>query len=166
MVTDPKIVDRPEQHTVGIRAWVALPEFSSVIDKLFPEVFAWLEKQGIAPAGAPFIRYHVINMETQMEVEIGVPVAKAVPGNGRVSADVLPAGRYATLLYTGHYSGLMEANGVLIDWAKEKGIKWDRWDDARGDAFRSRYESYITDPGKEPNPDKWETEVAIKLADH
>src|SRR3989442_5201799 len=30
---------------------------------------------------------------------------------------------------------------------------------------RARYESYLTDPAEEPNPAKWGTEVAIRLAD-
>jgi effector-binding domain-containing protein len=165
MVTEPKIVDRSEQASVGIRTQVSLEEFASVIDKTFPEVFAWLEKQNVAPAGAPFIRYHIINMTDKLDVEMGVPVAATMSGDGRVSAGVLPAGRYATLVYTGPYDGLMEANRVLIDWAKEKGIAWDRWDDENGDAFRSRVEFYNTDPREEPDPQKWETEVAIKLAD-
>ena len=48
--------------------------------------------------------------------------------------------------------------------AKENDIAWDRWDDENGDAFRSRLEIYHTDPDQEPDPAKWETEVAIKLA--
>jgi effector-binding domain-containing protein len=142
-----------------------LEEFPKAIDEGFGAGLAWLEKQGLKPAGAPFIRYHVIDMSTKLDVEMGWPVATAVSGNGRVAAGVIPAGRYATLLYTGPYDGLMEANRVLIEWAKEKGIVWDRWDDPQGDAFRSRIEHYFTDPAAEPDPQKWETEVAIKLAD-
>ena len=57
-----------------------------------------------------------------------------------------------------------EGNKVLVDWAKDNGIEWDRWDDANGDAFRSRYESFLTPPDTEPDYTKWDTEVAIKLA--
>jgi DNA gyrase inhibitor GyrI len=78
-----------------------------------------------------------------------------------VKAGVLPAGRYASVVYIGN--GLT-GNKTLIEWAKASGILWDRWDDAKGDAFRSRYESYLTDPKLEPRKTKWEVEVAIKLA--
>ena len=88
-----------------------------------------------------------------------------MPNEGNITAQVLPAGQYATLLYTGDYDGLMDANRVLIEWAQENGIAWDRWDDENGDAFRSRIEIYHTDPGDEPDPAKWETEVAIRLAE-
>jgi len=104
-------------------------------------------------------------MPGKMDIEMGWPLATSLSGSGRISAGVLPAGRYATVLYTGDYSGLMEANRVLVDWAKEQGVAWDRWDVENGDAFRSRYETYIRDPGNEPDAAKWETEVAMKLAD-
>ena len=166
MVTEPKIEDRQAQLCVGIRTQVAMQDMGSgVIPQLHGEVMQWLKQQGLGPSGAPILRYHVINMVDKLDIEMAWPVAKPVLGNGRIQAGVLPAGRYASVLYTGHYSGLMEANRVLIDWAKEKGIVWDRWDDPNGDAFRARYETYITDPGDEPDPAKWQTEVAIKLAD-
>ena len=165
MITDPQISQRDEQPTVGIRARVTMEEFGQgVIPQLSGEVFAWLKQQGLAPAGPEFIRYHVIDMAGQMEVEMGVPVAPGVGGDGRVAAGTLPAGRYASLRYTGDYDGLMEANRVLIDWAKDKGIAWDCRTDERGDHFAARFESYLVGPPDEPDPAKWETEVLIRLA--
>lgn len=165
MITDPTINHRDEQPTVGIRALVTMEEFGQgVVPQLFDEVFAWLERQGVAPAGPEFIRYHVINMAERLEVEMGVPVGPGVAGDGRVVAGALPAGRYASLRYTGHYDGLMEANRVLIDWARDNGIAWDCRSDERGDHFAARFETYFTSPESEPDPAKWETEVAIRLA--
>lgn len=166
MVTEPKIDQRAEQPYVGIRVQTPVAEFGNVIQPTHEEVIKWLKQQGLKPSGPSFIRYHVINMDDKLDIEMGWPVEKPLTGNGRVQSGTLPAGRYASLLYTGDYSGLMDANGVLINWAKDNNIAWDRWDDPNGDAFRSRYENYIKDPGDEPDPAKWETEVAIKLADN
>ena len=137
---------------------------AGLIPRLLGEVFAWLEKQGVAPAGAPFIRYHVIDMEAKLDIELGVPVASAVAGDGRISAGVLPAGRYAALIYTGVENGI-PANGALLDWGAEQGLVWDTFAAENGDGFGARIESYLTDPDDEPDPAKWETEVAIRLAD-
>jgi len=167
MITEPKLEDRAEQPFVGIRTQVTIQELGTgVIPQLHGEAYKWLEKQGQKPSGPPFLRYHVINMPGKLDIEMGWPVATLLSGDDRISTGVLPAGRYGTLIYTGDYAGLMEANRVLVDWAKEKGIAWDRWDDANGDAFRARYETYIRDPGNEPDPAKWETEVVIKLANN
>jgi effector-binding domain-containing protein len=138
---------------------------SKTVDRLFKEMNAWASQHGVMPMKAPFLRFHVIDMEGMMDIEVGFPVdpgavAPPLPENGRVRAGVLPAGRYASLVYTGSgYTG----NKTLIEWARANGLEWDRWDDPHGDAFRSRYESYLTDPKVEPKKTKWEVEVAIKL---
>lgn len=165
MVTDPKIDSRPAQNTIGIRVWAAPSEFPTLIPQTHDEVMSWLKSQGVAPSGPPIVRYHVINMDEKLEIEMAWPVANAMTGNGRIQPSVLPAGRYAWVLYTGDYSGLMDANRVLVEWAKANNVAWDRWDDPKGDAFACRYENYITDPGEEPDPTKWETEVLIKVAE-
>ncbi len=168
MITEPRVDDRAEQPSVGIRTPVTMPELPTIIPQLHSEVYGWLKQQGIPPSGAPFIRYHVINMPGKLDIELGVPVATPVSGKGRVSGGTLPAGRYASLTYIGPYEGdgLMKANGALLDWMKQQGLAQDRFDDPSGDGFVARYETYITDPGNEPDPSKWQTEVAIRLADH
>lgn len=162
--TEPKLVYRDKQPYMGIRTQVVMSQLPTVIPQLHDEIYQLLEKRGVSPSGAPFIRYHVINMAAKLDVELGWPVAAALSDEGNVCAASLPAGQYATLLYTGDYSGLMDANRVLIEWAEQNGIAWDRWEDEKGDAFGSRIEIYHTDPGDEPDPAKWETEVAIRLA--
>lgn len=136
-----------------------------MLDKAWPEVFARLEMLGVEPAGARFIRYDVIDMEGLMEIEVGVPVAAPIPGDGNVEAGTMPAGRYATLTHIGHYDHLMAANAALQDWAEERGLKWDMRETAEGERWGSRLELYETDPDDEPNPDNWRTEVTYRLAD-
>jgi hypothetical protein len=41
----------------------------------------------------------------------------------------------------------------------------DRVDDPAGDRFAGRYEAYLTDPRTERMKTKWQTELAIRLAD-
>jgi hypothetical protein len=43
---------------------------------------------------------------------------------------------------------------------------WDSWAAGNGEGFGARLESYLTDPQEEPDLAKWETEVAIRLADN
>lgn len=148
---------------MGIRTQVPAEQFKDVIPQFLDEIFAWLGKQGVEVAGAPFMRYHVINMPGIIDVEMGVPVASAMPGDGRISAGILPAGRYAALTYTG-VEHEIQGNKALLDWGAQQGLVWDNWTTDAGDAFGARYESYITDPDNEPDPSKWETEVAIRLS--
>lgn len=164
MIGEPKIDERAAQPYVGIRVQVPHQELPNVIPQLIGETAGWLGGKGIEPAGAPIIRYHVINMDTKLDIEIGFPVANAVAGDERVNAGVIPAGRYASLVYTGVQNGLA-GNRALIEWAKEQGLEWDRWDAETGDAFRSRIEFLFDGPDDDPDPSNWDNEVAIKLAD-
>lgn len=168
MITEPKVEMRAEQPYVAIRARVTMAEMGPTLPPLWGEVFGWLAQRGIAPAGAPFWNYRVIDMENQLEIDVAVPVAAAVAGDGRVVAGTLPAGRYVTMSYFGPYEGdgLMRATGDLLAWADAHGLIWDKWPvGSSGEGWKARVEHYITDPQTEPDSSKWETALAFKLAD-
>jgi effector-binding domain-containing protein len=165
MLTEPMIVERDEQPYLGLRTSVTMEGISGFLDASFPTVFAHMEATGIRPSGPPFVRYHVIDMDGVLDIEVGVPVASAATGTDRVVAGVLPAGRYGTLTYTGPYDGLVDANEALQQWAERQGLHWAMSETDAGDWFASRIEVYLTDPASEPDPQKWETEVAYLLAD-
>jgi effector-binding domain-containing protein len=165
MITEPKLENRNEQHYVAIRSQATMQQLATAIQQGIGEVSAWLGMQGVAPDGAPFIRYLVIDMEALLEIEVGFPVASALAGDARIRAGVLPAGRYASLVYTGIDNGI-QGNWELLKWGAAQGLEWDSWKTEKGDGFGARFESFLTDPNEEPDQATWETEVAIRLADH
>jgi|SRR5580692_896179 effector-binding domain-containing protein len=165
MVAEPQLAERSAQPYVAIQALVTMQDLGAVLPGLHPEVFGWLGERGIAPAGAPFWKYNVVDMDRQLEVEVGVPVAAPVPGDDRVRAGVLPAGRYATLWHTGHPAGLADATATLLEWAAGQGLAWDCTRTDEGDRWGARLEIYETDPAQEPDLSKWETQLAFRLAD-
>jgi len=158
----PKIDKRPKQAYMGIRTVTPFKGMSKTIGTLSDTMNTWAEEHKGKPSGPPFLRYHVIDMRGFMDIEFCVPVRKALRDDGEVKAGVLPAGRYASLIYSG---GGISGNRALIEWVRSQGLEFDRWDTEQGDNFCSRYESYLTDPGVEPRKSKWQIEVAIKLAD-
>lgn len=159
---EPQVADRDELAYAGLPMTVTMDSFSAAIDAGFPELFGTLGQLGLQPAGPPLIRYHVIDMEAEMEVELGVPVNGVVAATGRVRPGLLPGGRYVTLLHTGHYDGLMAANAALLDWAAQQGITLENSEDGR--RWQGRVEHYLTDPSAEPDPSTWRTEVAFLIS--
>ncbi len=136
----------------------------------FGELFGWLGPHGLAPAGPPFFRYNVVDMERGLDMEAGVPVTATPDGNGTdgddvVTSGVLPGGRYAMVTYVGHPMGLMLATKELLDWGAAQGLKWDKSPGAEGEQWGGRLEIYLTDPSEEPDMSKWETQLAFRLAD-
>jgi effector-binding domain-containing protein len=164
MITSPKVVERTEQPYVAIKSVVRREEIGGTAGGLFGEAFGWLAGRGLAVAGAPFFRYLAIDMEHGLEIEFALPTAGRVPGDDRVLAGVTPAGRYASLIHRGPYEQLYDANVALGEWIKEQGLNVEVVKSPEGDKFGCRLEIYLTDPGVERDPEKWETEVAFKLA--
>src|SRR5689334_7175428 len=106
-ISEPKVSYREAQDYMGIRTQVSVKQMGSgVIPQLLGEVSTWLETQGVAPVGAPFIRFHVIDIQAGMDIEMGWPVQSPLAGNERIKAGVLPAGCYASLVYTGLRNGI------------------------------------------------------------
>jgi effector-binding domain-containing protein len=159
---EPTIVTRAAQPCVGIRASVTMAKLAQVAD-LIPEVEQWLAERGVAPAGAPYFRYHLIDMADELDVEVGFPVAAAPPGEGRIAAGELPGGRYATVRHVGPPDTLLGATAALLTWADRQGLDWDKVDTPAGERWGCRLEIYHTDPAEEPDPSRWETELAFRL---
>jgi effector-binding domain-containing protein len=163
MNQEPQIQERPAQPYAGIRVRVTMDGISAAVDEAFPELFGWLAEHEIAPTGPPFIRFHVIDMMNELDIELAVPaeVTDATAGQGsRVRAGVLPGGRYAVLRHVGPYDGLVASNAALQEWAEQHGVQFDSWDTDRGSAWRGRAEHYLTNPAEEPDASKWEVDVS------
>jgi RNA polymerase sigma-70 factor (ECF subfamily) len=163
MAAEPGVVSRVAQPYVAIGAFVTMESFGEVMPGLHPEVRGWLRSRGVQPAGRPFFKYNVIDMDRQLEVEAGFPLGAPVTGEDRVFAAVLPAGRYATLWHTGHPKGLVGATQALLDWAARQGLAWDVTSAPDGEQWGCRLETCYDEPGQDMN--EWKTELAFKLAD-
>ena len=156
------VQERAEQPYVGITASVTMGDFSPLTDRL-PGIFGRLAEQGVEPAGPPFFRYRVIDMERELVIEGGVPVAVPVTVDG-LSADVLPAGRYAVTTFTGHPDRLITVTADLLSWADDRGLTFEQHTEPQGHVWACRLEIYETDPADEPDMDRWTTTLAFKLA--
>jgi effector-binding domain-containing protein len=160
----PEISYRTEQPCVVISDQLAMSELGTLADRL-GEVFGWLAARDVPPAGPPFFRYNVIDMDRQLQVEAGVPVQTPVPGEGEVNSGVIPAGRYATLIHVGPPASLEAATATLLDWAAQQGLRWDVTESGDGEHWGARLEYYLTDPSEQPDMTRWETLLAFRLAD-
>ena len=131
-------------------------------DKLWKELSKYISSAQIEEDGPYYLRFRVIDMEGEMGISVGVPVKGKVVGNGRVVPFCLPNGTYACLRYIGH--GLV-ANKKLLNWIEDRRLTIDRWEDPKGDAFRNRCETFLTDRREQPLKKKWTIELSIKLQD-
>jgi effector-binding domain-containing protein len=158
---EPRIEQRAAQPYAGIRRRVTGDGLDAAVDEGFPELFRWLARHDVAAVGPPFIRYLVIDMEGELEIELGVPADVADGEGERIWPGVLPAGRYVVLRHVGPYNGLVASNAALLRWASDQGVALDSRDTPDGTVWRCRVEHYLTNPASEPDPAKWEVDVAF-----
>lgn len=162
--TAPEIKQMEAIHYMGIRSQLQISQLPSFIGTCMGELMAWREANHVPMIEAPIFRLHVINMAGDMDVSVGIAVEAPLAAAGRIQPDVLPAGRYASLIYTGIDNGI-EGNRVLIEWCRANGHDFDCWDVPEGDCFAGRYELMIDGPMDDPNPANWDSQVLIKLKD-
>lgn len=165
MSDEPTTVDRPAAPYAAIKVMVTMDQLGAVIPPLNGEVFRWLGVRGVTPAGPPFWKYNLIDMQRGLEIEAGVTVAEPVSGDERVLGGVLPGGRYVTMRHVGHPSTLTAATASLLEWTAGRGLVWDKVATTQGERWGARLEIYLTDPQEEPDMNKWATELAFRLAD-
>ena len=159
MTTEPRVETRDEQPYASIRTTAPLSEWGRV-NALLPEVRGWLAARGIAPAGAPFYRYHSVDPGGVIDVEVGWPVGSPVEGDGRVLAGARPSGEYAVVDHLGHPDRIHEAFALLDDWSERTGTAFA----VRDGVWGGRFETYLTNPEEVPDLGEWRTEVAYLLA--
>ncbi|WP_460334579.1 GyrI-like domain-containing protein [Actinoallomurus acanthiterrae] len=164
MSPEPIVIERPQQPYVAIRTVVSMRTIGEAAAR-FPAVFAWLAARGLAPAGAPFLKYDSIDMPGRLEIEVGVPVGAPVDGDGEVVGGALPPGRYASLTVVAPPSDLAAHTRTLLDWAADEDLRFDQVRTDGIEQWSCRLEIYNTDPAAQPDPTKWETELAFKLLD-
>jgi effector-binding domain-containing protein len=156
---DPHLEHREEQPYASIAIKANFQEWGAV-NALIPELLAW---QGARePAGPPFFRHRVIGgMEERFELEVGIPVTDPFTGDGRIQPGAKPAGTYVVLMHEAHPDTIANSHVALVKWAEEQGIELAK----TGQAWEALFESYLTNPEVEPNPEKWQTELAylVKL---
>lgn len=165
MLTEPVLEYRNEQPYAAIRSEVSMQEIPAVLPPLVPEVFAWLGKNNVTPAGPPFFRYLACNPGNRFMVEVGVPVATAVNGDDRVQGGSFPTGRYAKVTHLGSYDRLKEAHMFLEAWVEKNGLHCKQSVSNGSISWDSRAEFYVNDWKEEPDPDKWQTDVLFLVAD-
>lgn len=157
------VVEEADQPYVAVTGAVTLETIPAIADR-FAEVEDWLAGQGVEPAGPPFFRYRVIDMDRQLVMEAGFPTATPLAGEGEIGPDVLPAGRYVTTTYVGHPADLVRVTGELLAWAQDQGLHFDVRPGEDGEVWGSRLEWMETDPADEPDMTRWRTRLAFRLA--
>jgi effector-binding domain-containing protein len=156
------IVEKPERSYLGIRLQTPFNGMFAEVAKALKDLRKWSKDNALSEEGPYFLRYYHCDMESVMDVEVGLMTDSDLGGQGCIKPGSLPKGRYATLVYRGN--GL-RGNQALMKWAAENEVQFDPMAIDEVESYVCRYEAYLTDYRVESRKLLWDVELSIKLAD-
>jgi AraC-like DNA-binding protein/effector-binding domain-containing protein len=136
------------QPFLFVRLRAGRHEISKAIAEGLGKAFPYVMQNGLPIAGRPMTRY-LSTGPGLFDLEIGVPVAVASPGEGDVQAGELPGGPTVIGMHAGPYEQLSETYAAMERWMEANGYR----------PGGAPWESYVTDPGDFPDTKDWRTEV-------
>ena len=139
MSYDCEVKEQPVQKTLSIRTRAAVQDLPQVFEEGYGAIAEYLGELGEQPIGPPFAAYYNLD-KAELDVELGFPVARTLPGRVEIRAGEIPGGRVATCLYTGPYSEMEPAYKALAKWMEDNGYE----------ATGVSYEWYLNDPRETP----------------
>lgn len=145
---DIETVDLPAQPAAVVRATVPVAELPAWFGAAYHTVAQFLGMRSDYPAGPPFARYHMAG-PGRFDVEAGFPTRTAVEGDGEVHGVTLPAGPAARTVHVGPYDRMVPAYEALRAWIADHG----------GIPAGDPWETYLSDPVSQPDPETWRTRI-------
>ena len=134
-----QIENREPQPVLAVRTRTGVGNLQQEMGRAFGMIAGYLGEIGEYPAGAPYAAYYNMDMQ-DLDLEIGFPVARELPGKGAINPGQIPGGKVATCMHTGPYGEVGPAFEALMEYVKAEGCE------ATGVA----YEMYLNDPQEVP----------------
>jgi len=141
----------PAQRVAYLRR--VIPTYAGV-GELFGELFGCIGQLQVRPIGPTIlIMYDPEFREQDVDVEVAIPVAQAVPAGTPLRDRILPEVQAACVVYQGAYDGIGAAYNAVMAWLEPNGYKI---------AGPCR-ENYLHSPGDTTDPAQYVTEIQVPV---
>jgi effector-binding domain-containing protein len=150
----PELIELDPSPAAVVRETVPVSDLSDFFGRALGAVAATVAGQGVELVGEPFAFYAGAPTDV-VEVAAGFRVSAAFEPAGDVVPMELPGGPAVTMVYVGPYDSMDEAYHEMHRWMAAKGLT----------PAGHMWESYLTDPGEEPDPSAWRTKIVWPVDD-
>jgi effector-binding domain-containing protein len=148
-----EVKDVPDQLALVVRERAPLEKLPEVIPAAIDEVHGHMQTVGAAFAGPPFVVCPYPDNDGLIDLEIGWPVDRELPGEGRVELTTLPACTALSYMHRGHYQELGRSYRALDAFVEREGLT----------VNGAPREIYETSPEEVPDPADWLTEIQFPI---
>ncbi len=120
---------------------------------MYTTLMAFLKNENIEISDAPFAIYHPCEDEGFVILECALPISEKIDTKDNIKLIEIPAGKTIMASHFGHYNTVQTTYKTIQKYITDnelevEGVPW---------------ESYITDPTKERDQNKWETKVYFPI---
>ncbi|HHV19642.1 MAG TPA: GyrI-like domain-containing protein [Thermoanaerobacterales bacterium] len=115
-----ELTEESEQPVLSMRTVTSVSNLPQVLGHAYHAIINYLQQKGLQPSGPAFTAYYNMDMEN-LDVEMGFPVAKKIPGQGEIKSSVIPEGKQVSCLYKGSYQECGPVYEAMTKWMQEKG---------------------------------------------
>ncbi|RKD91805.1 SRPBCC family protein [Mangrovibacterium diazotrophicum] len=143
----------PEMNYISVRDSVVFSMISAEMARMYGDLYAYLQKEGLQMADVPYAIYHKIDGDI-IDLECGIPVLGKVAGAGDILAGTMPSRTYAEADHIGAYETLGQTHEFIQQWLKSHNIV----------LAGSPMEKYLTDPYEVTDTTQWITAVFYPVA--
>ena len=117
-----KLEETNRQPTLSMKITTSVNSLIKDLKKGYAHIDLYLDELGEVPVGPPYTAYY--NWEgDSIEVELGYPVKKALPGKGCIFPYEIPSGKKATLMYYGRLQKIAPSYKSLNTWIEKSGYQ-------------------------------------------
>ena len=113
-----ELKEQDSQPALYIRVRTSVGELPKIIGVNYMKIAAYLAELGEQPADAPFTAYHNLDME-DLDVEMGFPTSKLLPGKGEIAAREIPQGPVVSCMYQGPYADMEDVYNEMFKWMED-----------------------------------------------
>jgi effector-binding domain-containing protein len=147
-----ELKEKPLQYTLVIRKRASVSELPKIIGECYGAIGKYLGELGEQPSNAPFVAYYNLDMEN-LDLGIGFPVNKILPGKDDIVGGEIPAGSFVTCLYKGPYSDMKNLYEEMMKWIAENGYEMSG----------AAYEYYLNSPAEVKDESEYLTIVELQV---
>jgi effector-binding domain-containing protein len=153
-MTEILVTERSEQTTAVLRERVPMGEMPAFFERAFHATMAAMQAQGVHPVGPPIGKYYGMPSDI-VDVEAGFPASAAITAADGVTAGTLPGGKVVEAVHVGPFDTMQQTYDELTSWVRDQGL-------VPGEVM---WETYLSDPEKEPDPATWRTQISWPVAE-
>jgi effector-binding domain-containing protein len=137
------------QWYLSIRDTVNQKGMNNIHGKLYAQINQFMDRNNIVSGASPIVIYHLWT-DSIVDIETGIPLIDSIAVNDTlIKLKKISPCNVVTAIHYGPYERLPETYFGINEWMRKNKVF----------VTGPPWESYITDPAEENNPEKWQTAI-------